>query len=176
MPSMQFLRVLRSPVVLQNGSTSLSKAPMQPNGKSRLSRLNPFAVEPGLRPAHDASTTSSRRASQHTSQQQQDSQLQQHKKKFESLDYEVVENTVYRADQASQTHLDHISTSAAKWTMCFLLGVCLPTASWPMARLVCDTMIPPAPFSNCRTDGGAVLCCICLYVRSAKCYAATSLQ
>jgi hypothetical protein len=42
--------------------------------------------------------------------------------RYESLDYEVAENTVYRADEASQTHLDLILRSGAKWTMCFLLG------------------------------------------------------
>jgi hypothetical protein len=41
---------------------------------------------------------------------------------FESLDYEVVENTVYRAEYAGTTHLDHIWRSGAKWSMCFFLG------------------------------------------------------
>jgi hypothetical protein len=42
--------------------------------------------------------------------------------KFDSLDYEVVENTVYRTDAAGRTHLDHIMESGAKWTICFTLG------------------------------------------------------
>ena len=42
--------------------------------------------------------------------------------RYESLDYEVAENAVYRADEASQTHFDLILRSGAKWTMCFLLG------------------------------------------------------
>lgn len=42
--------------------------------------------------------------------------------KFDSLDYEVVENTVYRTDAAGRTHLDHIMEAGVKWTICFALG------------------------------------------------------
>jgi hypothetical protein len=63
--------------------------------------------------------------------------------KFDSLDYEVVENTVYRANQANSSHLETVATGAAKWTMCFFMGercaalpaclpTCLPTCQhWP---------------------------------------------
>jgi hypothetical protein len=44
------------------------------------------------------------------------------KPSFESLDYEIAENTVYRTDTASLTDLDHILKSGAKWSMCFALG------------------------------------------------------
>jgi hypothetical protein len=38
------------------------------------------------------------------------------------LDYELVENTVYRTDAAGRTHLDHIMEGAVKWTICIILG------------------------------------------------------
>ena len=41
---------------------------------------------------------------------------------YESLDYEEVENTVYRADQASTTTLGSITYASAKWMVCFLIG------------------------------------------------------
>jgi len=41
---------------------------------------------------------------------------------YDSLDYELIENTVYRTDAAGRTHLDHILEGAAKWTICFALG------------------------------------------------------
>lgn len=48
---------------------------------------------------------------------------QHHKhSKYDSLDYELIENTVYRTDAASRTHLDHIIEGAAKWTICLALG------------------------------------------------------
>lgn len=43
-------------------------------------------------------------------------------KRFEGLDYEEVENTVYRADQASSTALDSLSYSFGKWIVCLLIG------------------------------------------------------
>uniref|UniRef100_A0A383VWF9 Chloride channel protein n=1 Tax=Tetradesmus obliquus TaxID=3088 RepID=A0A383VWF9_TETOB len=49
---------------------------------------------------------------------------------FESLDYELVENTVYRTDTAARTHFDHIFKSGAKWTMCFALGVITAAAAF----------------------------------------------
>lgn len=49
---------------------------------------------------------------------------------YESLDYEVVENTVYRASQAAQTHVDTIANSAAKWSVCFFLGVVTAAAAF----------------------------------------------
>jgi hypothetical protein len=36
-------------------------------------------------------------------------------------------DAVYRTDSAARTHFDHIFRSGAKWTMCFALGVLLPT-------------------------------------------------
>ncbi|GBF93681.1 hypothetical protein Rsub_06784 [Raphidocelis subcapitata] len=50
--------------------------------------------------------------------------------KYESLDYEVVENTVYRAETAARSHLDRIQRSAAKWSMCALLGIITAAASF----------------------------------------------
>lgn len=41
---------------------------------------------------------------------------------YESLDYEVVDNVVYRADEASCTHFDVIVRGGVKWLMCFLIG------------------------------------------------------
>lgn len=60
-------------------------------------------------------------------QQQQDGHVQEHsssykQSKFNSLDYELVENTVYRTDAAGRTHLDHIMEGGVKWTICFALG------------------------------------------------------
>jgi hypothetical protein len=46
----------------------------------------------------------------------------QKQSKFDSLDYELVENTVYRTDAAGRTHLDHIMEGAVKWTICIILG------------------------------------------------------
>jgi hypothetical protein len=41
---------------------------------------------------------------------------------YESLDYEVVDNVVYRADEASCTHFDVIARGGVKWLLCFLVG------------------------------------------------------
>lgn len=41
---------------------------------------------------------------------------------FESLDFEEVENTVYRADHATSGSLDSLIFSSAKWGMCFAIG------------------------------------------------------
>ncbi|KAF8058892.1 CLC-D [Scenedesmus sp. PABB004] len=49
---------------------------------------------------------------------------------LESLDYELAENTVYRTDTAARTHLDHITKSGAKWSMCFALGVLTAVAAF----------------------------------------------
>eukprot|EP00879_Flechtneria_rotunda_P004562 GHRR01004817.1.p1 GENE.GHRR01004817.1~~GHRR01004817.1.p1 ORF type:complete len:654 (+),score=198.62 GHRR01004817.1:480-2441(+) len=49
---------------------------------------------------------------------------------FESLDYELVENTVYRADTASRTHFDHIFKHGAKWSLLFVLGVITAAAAF----------------------------------------------
>lgn len=43
---------------------------------------------------------------------------------FESLDFEEVENTVYRADHATSGSLDSLIYSSAKWGMCFAIGGC----------------------------------------------------
>lgn len=43
---------------------------------------------------------------------------------FESLDFEEVENTVYRADHATSGSLDSLIYSSAKWGMCFAIGEC----------------------------------------------------
>lgn len=69
--------------------------------------------------------------------------------KFDSLDYEVVENTVYRTDAAGRTHLDHITEAGVKWTICFALGrgsCCLLslTAAVPLARWHCPLAVHTA--------------------------------
>ncbi|KAI8468319.1 MAG: chloride channel [Monoraphidium minutum] len=50
--------------------------------------------------------------------------------RYESLDYEVVENAVYRAEHAGTTHLDRIWRAGAKWSMCFLLGLATAGAAF----------------------------------------------
>ncbi|MEW5313527.1 MAG: hypothetical protein WDW38_005088 [Sanguina aurantia] len=49
---------------------------------------------------------------------------------FESLDFEEVENTVYRADHATSGSLDSLIYSSAKWGMCFAIGVCTAIAAF----------------------------------------------
>ena len=44
---------------------------------------------------------------------------------FESLDYEEVENTVYRADQAAASSMDSVAYASLKWTICLLIGECM---------------------------------------------------
>mmetsp|Transcript_23545 Transcript_23545/g.51672 ORF Transcript_23545/g.51672 Transcript_23545/m.51672 type:complete len:861 (+) Transcript_23545:337-2919(+) len=50
--------------------------------------------------------------------------------RYESLDYEEVENTVYRADKAAGTTLDSLSYSSLKWIICFLIGVTTALAAF----------------------------------------------
>lgn len=45
---------------------------------------------------------------------------------FESLNYEEVENTVYRADKASSTSLDGIAFVTGRWLICLLIGARAP--------------------------------------------------
>eukprot|EP01025_Chloroclados_australasicus_P054300 TRINITY_DN6431_c0_g1_i5.p2 TRINITY_DN6431_c0_g1~~TRINITY_DN6431_c0_g1_i5.p2 ORF type:complete len:402 (-),score=33.35 TRINITY_DN6431_c0_g1_i5:272-1477(-) len=46
-----------------------------------------------------------------------------HTAAVESLDFEVCENIVYRADQASKNMLQNLYHSSLKWMICFILGV-----------------------------------------------------
>ena len=55
-------------------------------------------------------------------QQQQGPANSAKQSKYESLDFELIENTVYRTDAAARTHLDHIMEGGVKWSICFALG------------------------------------------------------
>jgi coproporphyrinogen III oxidase-like Fe-S oxidoreductase len=55
-------------------------------------------------------------------QQQQEQANSAKQSKYESLDFELIENTVYRTDAAARTHLDHIMEGGVKWSICFALG------------------------------------------------------
>eukprot|EP00798_Chlamydomonas_sp_ICE-L_P013668 gene13668-19556_t len=49
---------------------------------------------------------------------------------FKSLDYEQVENMVYRADQAASTTVDSIYYSTHKWVICLLIGALTALAAF----------------------------------------------
>jgi hypothetical protein len=42
--------------------------------------------------------------------------------RFESLDYEECDNTVYRSDRAASATMDTVFTAGSKWAVCFLIG------------------------------------------------------
>ncbi len=46
----------------------------------------------------------------------------QPKPRYESLDYEEIENTVYRSDKASSSSLDSLLAASSKWLVCFVIG------------------------------------------------------
>lgn len=84
------------------------------------------SLELAAAPAAPGSTRHALQDQQHLQEQQQEEHalesITPKQSKFDSLDYEVVENTVYRTDAAARTHLDHIMESGVKWTICFALG------------------------------------------------------
>ena len=51
-------------------------------------------------------------------------------KPLESLDYEDLDNTVFRSEQASSTPLTSVADSALKWTVCLFVGVVTATAAF----------------------------------------------
>eukprot|EP00878_Enallax_costatus_P018981 GHUV01020009.1.p1 GENE.GHUV01020009.1~~GHUV01020009.1.p1 ORF type:complete len:213 (+),score=68.35 GHUV01020009.1:872-1510(+) len=108
---------------------------------SRSQRQPPQQLDSGtFGPSAAASTTSSS------------------KPNFESLDYELVENTVYRTDTASQTHLDHIFKSGVKWTLCFALGGLTDTPH--LALQVIALVKVGFPLNYCYCFRRAVACCV----------------
>ncbi len=44
--------------------------------------------------------------------------------RYESLDYEECENTVYRSDHAASASLDTLLNAGSKWLVSFLIGAC----------------------------------------------------
>eukprot|EP00898_Chlorokybus_atmophyticus_P007736 jgi/Chlat1/7964/Chrsp69S07401 len=49
---------------------------------------------------------------------------------FESLDYEVAENAVFRTDQASRGRLDKLAYVTVKWVLALVLGLCTGLAAF----------------------------------------------
>jgi hypothetical protein len=72
---------------------------------------------------------------------------------FNSLDYELAENSVYRADTAASGHLDAALQGGVKWSLCLLLG----------ATVVVGVII--SPISQIK-----VICC--LTAHTLRCCAA----
>lgn len=56
--------------------------------------------------------------------------------RFEGLDFEETENTVYRSDQASQGAIDSLEYSAAKWAVCLMIGAWHTCILWVRTRRV----------------------------------------
>ena len=54
----------------------------------------------------------------------------QHDQRFESLDYEEFENTVWRADMAARTTMSSILYSSMKWGICLAIGAVTAIAAF----------------------------------------------
>jgi hypothetical protein len=121
----------RSLLQAGNSAATKLKAPVRNSSAAPAANGHAHSLELAAATAAAAST----RHVLHSQHQPQELQLQQEEEEpaaegpmpnkqstFDSLDYEVVENTVYRTDAAARTHLDHIMESGVKWTICFALG------------------------------------------------------
>lgn len=103
----------------QPGSTSASTAvPSAANG-----HVHSFDLAAGPQHLQEQEQAHEQGPAQQRQQQpQQEPTGGAKQSKYESLDFELIENTVYRTDAAARTHLDHIMEGGVKWSICFALG------------------------------------------------------
>lgn len=87
----------------------------------------------------------------------------------ESLDYDVCENIVYRADQAVRTPLDNFIYGGLKWFLCLLTGGCttLPSTAWLLCSGICSIMCARGGAEGSMQSSAEQLLSLYLYPRRA---------